>query len=317
MLSSNYFKTERGYIMNEIVKTTGLTKRYRGAAAVNNLNMSVREGRIYGFLGPNGAGKTTTLKMLLGLVRPTAGEIEITGRRVRAKNRVEILRDIGSLIESPSFYGHLTGEENLRILQTLLDVPRRNIDRVLQIVRLDGQRGKKASAYSLGMKQRLGIALALVGDPEFIILDEPINGLDPTGIVEVRELLLKLKNDFGKTVFISSHILGELEKIATSYGIISRGKLVEEITAEELEKKCRGSTVLKTNNSEKSLKIIKDNLGIVNTEAKADGSIVIWDTVENIGMLTNELFENGITVSGISTSDNGVESYFIKKMEEG
>ncbi len=211
--------------MNEIVKTTNLTKLYKSAAAVSGLNMRVNEGRIYGFLGPNGAGKTTTLKMLLSLIRPTEGEIEIMGRHMDAKNRIEILRSVGSLIESPSFYGHLTGAENLRILQTLLDVPKRNIDKVLQIVRLDNQRGKKASAYSLGMKQRLGLAGALLSFPKLLILDEPTNGLDPSGIQEMRELIKSLPHQYGMTVIVSSHLLSEIDQMAEDVGIIANGKM--------------------------------------------------------------------------------------------
>ncbi len=220
--------------MNEIVKTTGLTKRYKEVLSVSGLNMSVNEGRIYGFLGPNGAGKTTTLKMLLGLVRPTAGEIEIMGLPMNGKNRVEILRGVGSLIESPSFYGHLTGEENLRILQTLLDVPKHNIDKVLQIVGLDDRRGKKVSAYSLGMKQRLGLAEALLSFPRLLILDEPTNGLDPSGIQEMRELIKSLPKKYGMTVIVSSHLLSEIDRTAEDVGIITNGKMVYQGSLESL-----------------------------------------------------------------------------------
>ncbi len=222
--------------MNEIVKTTNLTKRYKGAAAVSGLNMSVKEGRIYGFLGPNGAGKTTTLKMLLSLVRPTAGEIEIMGRRMNAENRIEILRGIGSLIESPSFYGHLTGEENLKILQTLLGVPKRNIDKVLRIVRLENQRGKKASAYSLGMKQRLGLAGALLSFPKLLILDEPTNGLDPSGIQEMRGLIKSLPKEYGMTVIVSSHLLSEIDQTAEDVGIISNGRMMYQGALDDLHR---------------------------------------------------------------------------------
>lgn len=211
--------------MNEMVRTTNLTKRYKGAAAVSGLDLRVNEGRIYGFLGPNGAGKTTTLKMLLSLIRPTEGEIEIMGQRMDGKNRVKILRDIGSLIESPSFYGHLTGEENLRILQTLLDVPKENIHKVLQIVRLDDQGGKKAAAYSLGMKQRLGLAGALLSFPKLLILDEPTNGLDPSGIQEMRELIRSLPRQYGMTVIVSSHLLSEIDQMAEDVGIIANGRM--------------------------------------------------------------------------------------------
>ncbi len=212
--------------MKEIIKTNGLTKRYNDNLSVNNLNMSVKEGRIYGFLGPNGAGKSTTLKMLLDLVKPTAGEIDIFGKRLNSKTRTAILRNIGSLIESPSYYGHLTGVENLKILQTLLDVPKKNIDEVLRIVRLDRQQNKKVSAYSLGMKQRLGLAGALLSFPRLLILDEPTNGLDPAGIQEMRDLIRSLPEKYGMTVIVSSHLLSEIDQMAEDIGIIANGKMM-------------------------------------------------------------------------------------------
>ncbi len=212
--------------MKEIVKTKGLTKRYKDNTVVSNLDMSVREGHIYGFLGPNGAGKSTTLKMLLDLVKPTTGEIDIFGKRLTSKTRTEILNNIGSLIESPSFYGHLTASENLRIQQMLLDVPSANIDEVLRIVRLDKQYSKKVSAYSLGMKQRLGLAGALLSFPKLLILDEPTNGLDPAGIKEMRELICSLPKKYGMTVIVSSHLLSEIEQMADDIGIIGNGKIM-------------------------------------------------------------------------------------------
>ncbi len=212
--------------MKEIVKTNALTKRYKDILAVNNLDMSVKEGRIYGFLGPNGAGKSTTLKMLLGLVKPSAGETDIFGKRLTGATKSGILRNIGSLIESPSYYGHLTGAENLKILQTLLDVPKKNIDEALRIVRLDRQQNKKVSAYSLGMKQRLGLAGALLSFPKLLILDEPTNGLDPAGIREMRELICSLPAKYGMTVIVSSHLLSEVEQMADDIGIIANGKMM-------------------------------------------------------------------------------------------
>ena len=191
-----------------IVETRGLCKQYGQAMRVKQLNLSVPEGAVYGFLGPNGAGKSTTLKMVLGLARPTAGEITVFGKPVNPRNRIAILKQVGSLIESPSYYGHLTGEENLRIVQTLRGVPEKNIREVLQIVRLDGQRGKRVAHYSLGMKQRLGLAAALLGYPKLLILDEPTNGLDPAGIQEMRELICSLPERFGMTVVVSSHQIG-------------------------------------------------------------------------------------------------------------
>lgn len=225
--------------MSEIVKTEGLTKKYRDMVSVNELNMRVRAGRVYGFLGPNGAGKSTTLKMLLDLVRPTAGEITIFGKRLCPGTRTEILQNIGSLIESPSYYGHLTGVENLRILQTLLGVPDQNIDKVLEIVRLDRQRHKKVSAYSLGMKQRLGLAGALLSFPELLILDEPTNGLDPAGIQEMRELIRSLPAQYGMTVIVSSHLLSEIDCMAEDVGIIANGKMTYQGELERLHDRDR------------------------------------------------------------------------------
>lgn len=212
--------------MKEIIKTNSLTKKYGEQVCVNNLNMSVPENRIYGFLGPNGAGKSTTLKMLLGLVSPTKGEIDIFGRRVNSKNRIDILRNVGSLIESPSYYGHLTARENLKIFAALLDVPKANIDKVLDIVRLSNQQSKKASKFSLGMKQRLGLASALLSFPKLLILDEPTNGLDPAGIQEIRELIKSLPKQYGMTVIVSSHLLAEIDQMAEDVGIIANGKLM-------------------------------------------------------------------------------------------
>ena len=190
-----------------IIETHDLCKQYGNALRVAHLDLNVPEGSVYGFLGPNGAGKSTTLKMILGLVRPTAGDIRVLGKKMDGGNRLAVLRQVGSLIESPSYYGHLTGEENLRIVQTLRGVPEKNIREVLQIVRLDGQRGKRVAHYSLGMKQRLGLAAALLGYPKLLILDEPTNGLDPAGIQEMRELICSLPERFGMTVVVSSHLL--------------------------------------------------------------------------------------------------------------
>lgn len=212
--------------MNEIVITHELTKQYGDFLSVDNLNMTVREKSIYGFLGPNGAGKSTTLKMLLGLVHPTKGSIEIFGEKVTSKNRIALLRNIGSLIESPSYYGHLTAKENLKIHQTLLDVPAENIDKVLEIVRLNRQQNKKVQAFSLGMKQRLGLASALLSFPKLLILDEPTNGLDPSGIQEMRELIRSLPEKYGMTVIISSHLLSEIDQLVDDIGIIANGKMM-------------------------------------------------------------------------------------------
>ena len=232
-----------------IIETHDLCKQYGNTLRVAHLDLDVPEGSIYGFLGPNGAGKSTTLKMILGLVRPTAGNIKVLGKKMDGANRLSILRQVGSLIESPSYYGHLTGEENLRIVQTLRGVPEKNIREVLQIVRLDGQRGKRVAHYSLGMKQRLGLAAALLGYPKLLILDEPTNGLDPAGIQEMRELICSLPERFGMTVVVSSHLLSEIDQIADTVGIIREGELVFQDTLAALHGRSRHHLALRTTNN--------------------------------------------------------------------
>lgn len=241
-----------------IIQTSDLCKQYGGALRVSHLNLSVPEGSVYGFLGPNGAGKSTTLKMILGLVRPTAGSIEVLGKSMDSANRLAVLRQVGSLIESPSYYGHLTGEENLRIVQTLRGVPEKNIREVLQIVRLDGQRGKKAAHYSLGMKQRLGLAAALLGYPKLLILDEPTNGLDPAGIQEMRELICDLPHRFGMTVVVSSHLLSEIDQMADHVAIIREGELVFQDTLETLHSRSCRHLAMKTTDNETARRILKE-----------------------------------------------------------
>lgn len=211
--------------MNYIITTDALTKQYKKATVVNQLDLRVPEGCVYGFLGPNGAGKSTTLKMLLGLVSPTSGKMTIMGERMDERNRLHILENTGSLIESPSYYGHLSGRENLEIICKLKQLPQTEIDRVLSLVRMEKQGEKKAGHYSLGMKQRLGIAAALLGNPRLLLLDEPTNGLDPAGIQEIRELIKELPSH-GITVLVSSHLLAEIDQMSTDVGIINQGQLI-------------------------------------------------------------------------------------------
>lgn len=235
--------------MNAVVETRGLCKQYGPALRVNHLDLTVPEGAVYGFLGPNGAGKSTTLKLLLGLARPTAGEIAVFGRPMGPRTRMETLSQVGSLIESPSYYGHLTGAENLHIVQTLRGAPERDIGEVLRIVRLDGQKGKRTAHYSLGMKQRLGLAAALLGFPRLLILDEPTNGLDPAGIQEMRELIRSLPGRFGMTVVVSSHLLSEIDQMADHVAIIREGELVFQDTLEALHGRSRHHLALRTTNN--------------------------------------------------------------------
>ena len=219
---------------NYIIETKQLSKDFSGEAAVNQLSIQVRKNEIYGFLGPNGAGKSTAMKMLLGLLQPTHGSIRLFDKNFDS-NQIALLSSVGSLIEEPSYYANLTGYENLEIIQRLLKLPKENIDKVLKIVKLYEQKDKLVKNYSLGMKQRLGIALAIIKFPKLLILDEPTNGLDPAGIREIRELIKSLPQKYDMTVIISSHILSEIEQMATTVGIINKGKLLFEGQLTELE----------------------------------------------------------------------------------
>ncbi|MBQ1658858.1 MAG: ABC transporter ATP-binding protein [Clostridia bacterium] len=299
--------------MSYILQTKGLTKIYSHTKVVDNVSLTLNDGDIYGFVGKNGAGKTTFIRMLLGLSRADEGSFDFFDGEPFETAR----RRIGSLVEAPSIYKNMSARDNLLMYCTMLRVDKKCIDELLETVGLSDAGKKKAANFSLGMKQRLGIAMSLVGDPDLLILDEPINGLDPKGIVEIRELLLSLKKR-GKTIFVSSHYLGELEKVATRYGIISSGRLVEELTREELTEKCGSRTIIKTGDPEqalKALKIVKDILKDDDVTAEKR-KVIIGREIDDVGAITNELFKAGITVKGFSNDDNSAEEYFIKKMEE-
>jgi ABC-2 type transport system ATP-binding protein len=236
--------------MTDIITTNALCKKYGEAMSVKDLDLKVPRGVVYGFLGPNGAGKSTTMKMILGLAKPTSGTITVFGKEMIQRNRLTILKEAGSLIESPSYYAHLTGRENLKIISTLKGVEEEEIDRVLKIVRLENQKDKKAGQYSLGMKQRLGLAGALLGNPKLLILDEPTNGLDPAGIQEMRELIRALPKTFGMTVMVSSHLLNEIEQMADHIGVISKGELVFQDRLKVLHDKSKSSLAVRTLDNE-------------------------------------------------------------------
>lgn len=243
--------------MSSVIITDSLTKQYGPKTVVDHLDLKVPAGSIYGFLGPNGAGKSTTLKLLLGLIKPTGGSIRILGREVNPKNRLDILAKTGSLIESPAYYGHLSGRENLRVICTLKDVPVKEIDRVLKIVRMTGQQDKKVSHYSLGMKQRLGLAAALLGNPDLLLLDEPTNGLDPAGIQEMRNLICSLPEQYGITIIVSSHLLSEIDQMATHVGIIDQGQLIFQDTLSSLHEHSKSRIVFSTDDDKAALKVLK------------------------------------------------------------
>ena len=301
--------------MDYIMTTEGLTKMYGSKTAAKDINIHIREGEIYGLIGRNGAGKTTVMRMLSGLSVPTSGSFTLFGKT--GKDVKKEMCKVGVLIEHPGIYPNMSATENLKIKCIAMGIKnsRAATGELLDIVGLSGVGDKAAGSFSLGMRQRLGIALALVGNPKIIILDEPINGLDPKGIVEIRELLLELKNK-GKTIFISSHILGELEKIATCYGIISAGRLVEEITAEQLKTLSIERTIITTDRPEQALETAKKLLGTHKITLE-NGKIYVSGAIPNIGELTSEMFRQGIAVTGITNDGGGAEEYFLKKMEEG
>lgn len=226
-----------------IVETKNLVKVFNKVESVDNVNLKIKEGEIYGFLGPNGAGKSTTIKMLLGLIRANSGEVYIFGKSIK-ENREEILKNIGALVESPSYYGHLTAYENLDILKRMLKLNKEEIEEKLKLVNLWEERNKKVNEFSLGMKQRLGIAQALMGNPKLLILDEPTNGLDPAGIIEIRNLIRYLAKEKKITIIISSHILNEIELVATEVGVINKGKLLYQGSLEDLKKNSTNEVII-------------------------------------------------------------------------
>ncbi|MDQ0060684.1 ABC transporter ATP-binding protein [Paenibacillus harenae] len=238
-----------------ILETSGLTKKLGGKPVVKDVNLRIGRGDIYGFLGPNGAGKTTTIRMLLGLAKPTRGSIRIFGKDI-SKDRLAILRSVGSLVEYPSYYGHLNAIENLEAVRRLLTVPKNRIDEVLSVVRLTKDAKRPVKGYSLGMKQRLGIATALLGNPELLVLDEPTNGLDPAGILEIRELIKSLPKSHGVTILISSHLLSEIEQMATRVGIIAKGSLIYEDRIEKLRERSQGHIHLGVSEPEEAWKLL-------------------------------------------------------------
>ncbi len=298
------------------IETINLTHRFSGnEAALSSVNLQVEENTIYGFLGPNGAGKTTTLKLILGLLNKQHGEILVFGKPF-ANNRVAALRKIGSLIESPSLYGHLTAVENLRILQRVYGCPEQRIDEVLELVDLAHTRNKKAQQFSLGMKQRLSIAIALLHNPPLLILDEPTNGLDPNGILEIRELLQNLNRNHGITILISSHLLFEIEKFVTHIGIINKGKLLFQGTLADLMSKRRQNScvVFETSNGSRAAQIIGAFSPIAWSES-GEVAVPVLDK-ETIALINQRLVQGAIDVYRISKIESDLERIFFDVIAE-
>ncbi len=293
-----------------VIETKNLTKQYGTQKSVADLNIHVRQGRIYGLLGRNGAGKTTTMKMLLGLTQPTYGKVTIWGKPLRT-NEKKLLPRIGSLIESPGFYPNLTATENLRIFATLRGVPSRNaIKNALDLVGLPYKDKKLFSQYSLGMKQRLAIALAIMHDPELLILDEPINGLDPIGIAEVRSFIRDLCTERGKTILISSHILSEIALLADDIGIIDHGALLEEESLAELEAKSSRHIRFTVSSTTQAARILERGFHETQFTIQDDYKMRLHNLDISVGEIVTAFVENGLTVSEAYICEESLEDYF-------
>ena len=293
-----------------LIETKQLTKIYGEQAAVKNIDLHVKRGRIYGLLGRNGAGKTTTMKMLLGLTQPTSGEVKIWGKTLRG-NEKKLLPRIGSLIESPGFYPNLTATENLRIFATLRGVPNRHaIKDALDLVGLPYKDKKLFSQYSLGMKQRLAIALAVMHDPELLILDEPINGLDPIGIAEVRSFIRELCDARGKTILISSHILSEISLLADDVGIIDHGTLLEEESLAELEQKSSKHIHFTVSNTSQAARVLERDFQENHFSVLDDHNIQLYNLTLPIGKIVTAFVANGLEVSEAHSCEESLEDYF-------
>ncbi len=295
--------------MEYIVQTENLSKSFGKEQAVSNINLKIRKGEIYGFLGPNGAGKTTTIRMLLGLMKPSSGSIKIFQKDL-VKERINILAKVGSLVENPSYYPHLTAYENLEALRKILGVPKSRIDEVLEIVRLKDAANKKVKGFSLGMKQRLGIATSLLHNPELLILDEPTNGLDPSGIIEIRNLIKRLPSEYGMTIIISSHLLSEIDQMATQVGIVTKGKMIFQDSIEAMRRFAQPKVVIKVSDSEKGWRSLVAN-GI---KAEHKGDLILFDECsdEKVAHIVQILVQEGVSVYRVEEEKRSLEEIFLQ-----
>jgi ABC-2 type transport system ATP-binding protein len=299
---------------NYVLRTNQLTKKYKTQHALDKVNLSIQKGSIYGFIGQNGAGKSTLIRLVSGLAYPSEGSIELFGKSDPAE-LIEARQRIGNIIEGPALYPHMTAVENLETHRLLKGIPGTQcIEKTLTLVGLQDTGKKKAKNFSLGMKQRLGLAIALLGDPEFLILDEPINGLDPMGVIEIRELLKKLNREFGITILISSHILSELHLLATHYGIIHQGKLLEQLTANELNEKCQKYLHIKVDNPDKAAAIIETNLATDHFEVMPNGAIKLFQFTDAPGKVSTVLTQEGLVIEQFMPMGESLEAYFMNRI---
>uniref|UniRef100_UPI00402912DC ATP-binding cassette domain-containing protein n=1 Tax=Gemmiger formicilis TaxID=745368 RepID=UPI00402912DC len=300
--------------MQTVIETKALCKQYGPHTAVDHVELHVPQGCVYGFIGPNGAGKSTTMKMLLGLIHPTAGRVRLLGQELTEKSRLPLLRQTGSLIESPAGYLHLTAQENLEIVADLKGVPHKDIGRVLDIVHLTQDRNRRVGQYSLGMKQRLGIAMALLGSPKLLILDEPTNGLDPAGIQEMRALIRNMPAATGATVLISSHLLGEMEQMVEQVGIIDHGHILFEGPLTELQRHSRGNVTLRLLDPAKAAPILRAN-GLT---AHGDSCVVTLPPLQDalLADLVQKLAACGAGVVELTPHTKTLEEIFLSLTSE-
>ena len=301
--------------MNEyVLKTHHLSKKYKQQLALDKVNLSIKKGSIYGFIGQNGAGKSTLIKVVSGLAFPTTGSIELFGESSE-RELLQARKRIGTIIEGPALYPQMTAVENLEAHRLLKGIPGKEcIGKTLKLVGLEDTGKKQAKNFSLGMKQRLGLAIALLGDPEFLILDEPINGLDPMGVVEIRELLWKLNREYGITILISSHILSELHLLATHYGIIHNGELIEQMTVKELNDKCKQFIHIKVDNPNKAATIIESKLATNDFEVMPDGAIQLYTFLDAPGKVSTILATEGLVIEQFMPMGEDLEGYFMNRI---
>ncbi|MFO1442137.1 ABC transporter ATP-binding protein [Bacillus sp. Bva_UNVM-123] len=292
-----------------IIETNKLTKKFKNRFAVESVELKIKQGEIYGFLGPNGAGKTTTIRMLLGLAKPTYGSIRIFGKDMR-KEKLSVLKKVGSLVEYPSYYGHLTAYENLEAIRILLDAPKSRIDEVLKIVRLSNEAKRPVKGFSLGMKQRLGIAAALLGNPELLILDEPTNGLDPSGILEMRELIKSMPKEHGITILVSSHLLSEIDQMATQVGIISKGRMIFQDSIEALRERSTSKIKVKVNEVEQAWRMLLSK-GI-QAEMENKHLYLPDSSDEAVSTIIAELINNHFSVYRVQEEKKSLEGIFLE-----
>ncbi|EOR23981.1 bacitracin ABC transporter ATP-binding protein [Niallia nealsonii AAU1] len=293
-----------------ILRTNKLTKKYKDDFALKNVNVSIKKGEIYGFIGQNGAGKSTLLRLVTGLAFPSSGSIELFGN-ANLNELTDAQKRMGAIIENPALFLNMSAYENLEVHRLQKGIPGNEcIPKTLELVGLADTGKKKAKNFSLGMKQRLGLGIALLSDPELLILDEPTNGLDPMGIVELRELIKKLNREKGLTVLVSSHILSELHQVATSFGIIHKGKLLEELTAKELDEKCRQHLRIKVDQPSKGAIVLEDTLSTTDFEVMPDGTMKLYHYLDNVRAVSRALTNNGLVIEHLSQNGDSLESYF-------